>query len=377
MIASGTSVDELMQRAGRGAAEYVWRIAAHRRVTVLCGPGNNGGDGYVIAEALRERGGKVSVIAATEPKTDAARNARALYQGEILGPDADLQAPDLHGEVFVDCLFGSGLARPLSADHAALLARLAASHRHTIAIDVPSGVAADSGLLLNQGLPQFALTISLGAWKFAHFLMPASATMGALRLVGIGVEPVAGAASLVGKPRLSAPAVDAHKYRRGLLGVIGGAMPGAALLAAKAAQGAGAGYVKLLGWPWLGCFDKRSTSETWTSTNPAQPELVEGHALPVPDDLVADSAPLAEALADRRYAALLVGPGLGRHADSLERLVIALAAQCADCARCRCADAADTPAPRRAQRAAYRNPARRRTGGARTGICLRRHRFEV
>ena len=55
LIASGISVDELMQRAGRGAADYVWRIAAHRRVTVLCGPGNNGGDGYVIAEALRER----------------------------------------------------------------------------------------------------------------------------------------------------------------------------------------------------------------------------------------------------------------------------------------------------------------------------------
>ena len=168
-------------------------------------------------------GGKVSVIAATEPKTDAARNARALYQGEVLGPDADPRATDLHGEVFVDCLFGSGLARPLSADHAALLARLAASHRHTIAIDVPSGVAADSGLLLSQGLPQFALTISLGAWKFAHFLMPASATMGALRLVGIGVEAVAGAASLVGKPRLcraccrcaQIPARAAGGHRRG------------------------------------------------------------------------------------------------------------------------------------------------------------------
>ena len=78
LIASGTSVDALMRTAGRGAADYVWRIAAHRRVTVLCGPGNNGGDGYVIAEAIRERGGRVTVIAATEPKTTAARTARAL-----------------------------------------------------------------------------------------------------------------------------------------------------------------------------------------------------------------------------------------------------------------------------------------------------------
>ena len=299
LIASGTSVDELMQRAGRGAADYVWRIAGHRRVTVLCGPGNNGGDGYVIAEAIRERGGRVSVIAASEPKTDAARHARSLYQGEVLGPQAEPHAPDLHGEVFVDCLFGSGLARPLSDEHAALLTRLAAAHRHTIAVDVPSGVDADQGTALNPGLPQFELTISLGAWKFAHFLMPASAKMGALRLVGIDVEAVAGAAQVIGRPRLVAPAPDAHKYRRGLLGVVGGAMPGAALLACEAAQGAGAGYVKLLG----------------------------AGAVAAPADLVADTAPLSEALTDRRWAALLVGPGLGRHAESLERLVTVLANQ--------------------------------------------------
>jgi ADP-dependent NAD(P)H-hydrate dehydratase / NAD(P)H-hydrate epimerase len=299
LIAGGTSVDALMQRAGRGAADTIWRIAAHRRVTVLCGPGNNGGDGYVIAEAIRERGGRVAVIAASEPKTGAARNARALYQGEVLGPDAAPQGSDVHGEVLVDCLFGSGLTRPLTPDHTALLARLAAGHRHAIAIDVPSGVQSDNGMLLNEGLPQFELTIALGAWKFAHFLMPASATMGALRLVGIGVEAVAGAATMLAAPRLTAPAADSHKYRRGLLGVIGGDMPGAALLACQAAQGAGAGYVKLLA-------------------------TTAGNA---PADLVVDTGPLAEVLDDRRFTALLIGPGLGRHAESRERLVIALASQ--------------------------------------------------
>ena len=318
LIAAGTSVDALMQRAGRGAADYVWRIAAHRRVTVLCGPGNNGGDGYVIAEAVRTRGGRVTVIAASEPKTDAARTARALYQGDVLGPDAAPQGADVHGEVLVDCLFGSGLTRPLSPDHAALLARLAASHRHAIAIDVPSGVQSDNGLLLNEGLPQFELTIALGAWKFAHFLMPASAMMGALRLVGIGVEAV-GAAAVLAAPKLAAPAADAHKYRRGLLGVVGGDMPGAALLACLAAQGAGAGYVKLLG---AASFDKLRMSGPWINNNSAHPEPVEG-----PPDLVIDSRPLAEVLDDKRFTALLVGPGLGRHAESRERLVIALASQ--------------------------------------------------
>jgi ADP-dependent NAD(P)H-hydrate dehydratase / NAD(P)H-hydrate epimerase len=294
LIAAGDTVDTLMRRAGRGAAEWVRRIAANRPVTVLCGPGNNGGDGYVIAEALRECGGRVVVVAGSEPKTDAARNARGLYKGEVLPPDA---RPE--GDVLVDCLFGSGLTRPLSEGHAALLARLAANHRHAIAIDVPSGVEADTGMSLNEDLPRFDLTIALGAWKFAHFLMPASAVMGALRLVGIGVAPVAGAAHVLARPKLAAPPADSHKYRRGLLAVIGGPMPGAALLAARAAQGAGAGYVKLLA----------------------------ENVRDAPADVVVDDALLSEAIADTRIAAALVGPGLGRTAESRERLVTVLAAQ--------------------------------------------------
>ena len=294
LIGSGDTVDTLMQRAGRGAAEWVWRVAAHRPVTVLCGPGNNGGDGYVIAETLRERGGAVVVVAATEPKTDAARNARALYKGEVLPDDA---MPE--GDVLVDCLFGSGLTRPLMSAHAALLGMLAASHRHAVAIDVPSGVQSDTGMLLNADLPRFDLTISLGAWKFAHFLMPACAMMGALRLVGIGVSPVAGAVQVLARPALSAPAADSHKYQRGLLAVVGGAMPGASVLSAQSAQGAGAGYVKLFA----------------------------DHAGALPADIVVDGSPLSEALGDSRIFAALIGPGLGRHAEARERLATLLSAQ--------------------------------------------------
>ena len=292
LIAAGDSVESLMDRAGRGAAEWVWRIASGRPVTVLCGPGNNGGDGYVIAETLRARGLAVVVVAACEPGTDAARHAAALYRGPVLGPAS---APA--GDVLVDCLFGTGLARPLSDEHASLLARLAALHRLCIAVDLPSGVHSDNGMTLNGGLPACHLTIALGAWKPAHFLMPACAAMGTLRLVGIGVAAVPGAAQVVGRPDLTAPAADAHKYKRGMLGVIAGDMPGATLLAACAAQGAGAGYVRLLG-------EVQSTAP----------------------DLVNDRRNLSEALDDSRYAALLIGPGLGRHAASRERLVVALAA---------------------------------------------------
>lgn len=291
LIDAGSSVDRLMQVAGRGAADWVWRLAGRHRVTVLCGPGNNGGDGYVIAEAIRERGGEATVVCAIDPQTDAARNARRLFGGTIGGPDADLR-----GEVLVDCLFGSGLSRPLAEEHVALLNRLAGHHRTRIAIDLPSGVESNSGALLNEGLPNFDLTIALGAWKFAHFLMPASRAMGTLRLVDIGVAAVSAAASRIVRPRIAAPSADSHKYRRGLLAVVGGRMPGAALLACEAAQRAGAGYVKLF------ADDARRA----------------------PHDLVVASGDLSEGLGDDRIAAILVGPGLGRDSVSRERLSIAL-----------------------------------------------------
>lgn len=290
LVAAGASVDDLMQRAGRGAAEWVWRLAAGRPVTVLCGPGNNGGDGYVIAEVLRQWGLDVAVVAPVDTKTDAARNARALYRGAMAGEGR-------RGAVLVDCLFGSGLTRPLSGELLNLLNRLSAHHQHCVAIDLPSGVESDSGALLNEGLPRYDLTLALGAWKFAHWTMPAMARMGARRLVDIGVRETGSKAALSARPRLDAPAADAHKYRRGLLAVVGGAMPGAALLAAKAAMHAGAGNVRLLA----------------DRSHPAAPAA-----------LVVDEKPLTEALDDARFDAVLVGPGLGRDEAARARLCAAL-----------------------------------------------------
>lgn len=294
LIDKGTSVVELMQRAGKGAAEWVWRVSGGRSVTVLTGPGNNGGDGWVIAETLRQRGADVAVIPGSEPATDAARDARTGYAGVVLAPNNDRA-----GEVFVDCLFGTGLTRPLGTEHLASLNRLAASHHKRVAVDLPSGVESDLGQPLNAGLPAYNLTLALGAWKPAHFLMSAAQQSGALRLVEVGIEQFPGGAQVVTRPELSAPAADAHKYTRGLLGIVAGAMPGAALLSATAAQGAGAGYVKLFG------------------------PSVSG----VPADLVAESGPLPEALSDHRISALLIGPGLGRSGEALERLAVVLSEQ--------------------------------------------------
>lgn len=288
LVAEGVSVDDLMQRAGRGAAEWVWRMAAGRPVTVLCGPGNNGGDGYVIAEVLRERGLAVTLVAPCEPATDAARRARAAWRGETRSEPADA-----HGGVLVDSLFGSGLSRPLSTGHEALLEALASRHAHAIAIDLPSGAATDDGALLGS-VPAFDLTIALGAWKPAHFMMPAMGLMGELKLVDIGVQTVGDAAFVFPRPRFAPPTRADHKYTRGLVGVVGGAMPGAGALAARAVMRGGAGYVKLL--------------------------TVDPRPAGVPAALVTENAPLPEALDDGRWSAVLVGPGLGRDQAARDRL---------------------------------------------------------
>jgi hydroxyethylthiazole kinase-like uncharacterized protein yjeF len=291
LIDNGSSVEGLMRAAGEGAADWVWRMAAGHRVTVLCGPGNNGGDGWVIAETLRRRGLAVTVIAAAEPKTPAAQAARTAYRGEVLGRDAAEAGPLPAGDVLVDCLFGSGLTRELTYDDVSLLGRLAATHPRRIAVDLPSGVETDSGAALNEGLPDYQLTLALGAWKPAHGLMPAVAKMGALQLVPIGVGVVAGAGQMLRRPRaIRPPAADAHKYARGMLGVVCGQMSGAALLACHAATGAGAGYVKLI-------------AERVPSAAP-------------PDLVVSGEATLE----DKRFTALLIGPGLGRDAEAQAKL---------------------------------------------------------
>ncbi len=181
-----------------------------------------------------------------------------------------------------------------------MLAGLARRHHRAIAIDMPSGVDTDTGELLAANLPHYALCLALGAWKRAHVLMPAMATWDMARLVDIGAAREPGGAVRIARPCLSAPASDAHKYRRGLVAVVGGAMPGAAMLAARAAAHGGAGYVKLLA-------REAATAPDW---------------LVMTDTSDGD---LPGALSDERMAALLVGPGLGRDDNARARLRAAVA----------------------------------------------------
>tara|TARA_R110000772_G_scaffold37859_5_gene89670 strand:+ start:1662 stop:3071 length:1410 start_codon:yes stop_codon:yes gene_type:complete len=294
LIDSGTSVITLMHRAGTGAADYIWRSAPHMATLVLCGPGNNGGDGYVIAQALLEKGASVKIAASGEPATDAAKNAKSLWQGETLAlGDAK------PGMQFVDCLFGTGLTKPVTGDLLLHYQRLFDGARRRVAVDLPSGIETDTGKMLNH-VSEYDLTITLGAFKPAHYLAPACSIMGDLVGVDIGVR-AASKVHLLERPSINPPAKLDHKYTRGLVAIVAGKMQGAARLAALAAQRSGAGYVKIF------------AQSDFSSPN---------HSIVVETHKELDQ--LRAQLSDERIAVIVVGPGLGRDADAAQLLDLVL-----------------------------------------------------
>ncbi len=294
LIDRGTSVIELMHRAGTGAADYIWRAAPHCPTLVLCGPGNNGGDGYVIAQALLAKGTDVAIATSGEPATDAAKNAKSLWQGQTYALDDARPAKQ-----FVDCLFGTGLTRPVSGSLLNHHQRLFDGAGRRVAVDLPSGIETDTGATLNP-VSRYDLTIALGAFKPAHYLAPASRLMGYLAGVEIGVDATS-AVRLLARPTLEAPKTGDHKYTRGLVAVVAGRMQGAAKLAALAAQRSGAGYVKIFAGPGF--------------SSPNHSIVIEPHE---------NGVQLQEQLSDDRIAIIVIGPGLGRdsHAEKLLDLVL-------------------------------------------------------
>ncbi|WP_303760034.1 NAD(P)H-hydrate dehydratase [Sphingobium yanoikuyae] len=279
---AGVDPYELMERAGAAAAQIIWRAGHRRDALILSGPGNNGGDGFVIGRILRELGVPVRVASLGDSRTESAQRARALWDGPV-EPLADA-APAAQ---LVDALFGTGLTRGLDAAVADRLGELVAHANHSYAIDLPSGVGTDDGQLLSA-VPKFDVTIALGAFKPAHLLQPAASLMGKLVRADIGLT-MPQDMNVLAPPRLRAPVAAAHKYSRGLVGVVGGIMPGAAALAAAAAAHSGAGMVRR--------YD-------------ASPCEAGPHA--IVHQQIEDETVLSDALSDPRLAAVLVGPGLGR-----------------------------------------------------------------
>jgi len=274
-IDAGTPVETLMERAGAALAEATVRFGGPLPVLILCGPGNNGGDGYVAARHLADRGIKVRVAALGDPKSDAAKWARSKFKGEVeqLGVETD-RAP-----ILIDCLFGTGLKKALQQTVVQQLLRISAAASVRIACDLPSGAESDSGELLND-VPGFDLTVTFGALKPAHRLMPAMHKCGRVVLADIGIA-IDTAWSEIGRPELPPLDPAGHKYSRGLVHALAGKMPGAIALSAVAAARSGAGYVRV------------STSRA-----------IDGlpSAIAQTDTAVLD---------DPRIGCILVGPGMG------------------------------------------------------------------
>lgn len=284
-IDGGVDVGTLMERAGSGVARWTARLAAGYSVLVLCGPGNNGGDGYVAARVLAAAGVSVRVAALAEPKADAARSAASRWDGPVASLARAEPAP-----VVIDALFGTGANRVLEDRRANALIEAA---RLAIAVDVPSGLHPDTGAALGTVSPCH-VTLALGALKPAHLLQPGAELCGAVRLVDIGIAAAADT-RVMAQPQLPPPGPGTHKYSRGMVAVISGAMPGAALLAAEAALRSGAGYVVLAG----------------DSTGDGLNALVH-------------RACDASTLGDARLGCVVVGPGLGRDGEAADRLRMAL-----------------------------------------------------
>jgi hydroxyethylthiazole kinase-like uncharacterized protein yjeF len=248
--AQGLPAGALMQRAGDAAARWILRRHPQAsRIAVVCGPGNNGGDGYVCAHALQAAGRTVACVALAQPATDDARAAAARWQavgGRTLGV---LPAPE-DWDLAVDALFGIGLARPLAGPWLAAAHWLNALAGGCVALDVPSGLDADTGAWVG-GVPGVlaGATVTFLAAKPGLFTASGIDACGTVVLDPLGIAAPAshgaingpGAFASVLKPRLH----DTHKGKYGNVLVIGGAsgMVGAPVLAARAALRLGAGRV--------------------------------------------------------------------------------------------------------------------------------------
>jgi len=260
-VASGRSTDALMLAAGEAVASAIRARWSPRKILVACGPGNNGGDGFVAARVLKEAGWPVRVALLGEVASlkGAARHHAERWTGEIvtLSPGAVEDA-----ELVVDAIFGAGLARPVAGAAAETLNAIAARQIPVVAVDVPTGVDGATGGV--RGLAVAAdLTVTFFRKKPGHLLLPGRRLCGETVVADIGI-PAEALDGITPKTRENAPALwldqypwprlDDHKYRRGHALVVGGeTLTGAARLAARAALRMGAGLVTLAAphsvWP--------------------------------------------------------------------------------------------------------------------------------
>ncbi len=277
---SPVPVATLMENAGWAVARAMRARFRPCRTLVLCGPGNNGGDGYVAAQLLAQEGWPVTIAALAQPQPWGGPTAP-------FRPNAAARA-----DLVIDAIFGAGLSRDLSPEVADTL--IAA--RHIVAIDVPSGLDGGTGAIRGYA-PQAELTVTFFRLKPGHLLLPGRDLCGETMLADIGIpasvlpqvnpRTFANTPSLWNVPQLKP---SGHKYTRGTVTVLGGPMmSGAARLAADAARRAGAGMVVIA----------TNHPDAYRSASPGT---------------IINASPLPDLVQDDRHKVWVCGPGLGAEA---------------------------------------------------------------
>jgi hydroxyethylthiazole kinase-like uncharacterized protein yjeF len=314
-IAGGTPGITLMENAGRAVADRAAAIAPGRRVVVVAGPGNNGGDGFVAARHLAERGYSVRVLLVGDRKR--LKGDAALAAGRWSGPVDEASSGALTGcDLVIDALFGAGLDREVEGLPRAMIEAMNGAGVPVLAVDLPSGVNGTTGAVMGVAV-QASHTATFFRRKVGHLLLPGRLHCGEIEVADIGIPAsvleTIKPATFANRPPLwgglfPLPKAAGHKYSRGHAMVVSGGLSttGAARLAARGALRAGAGLV--------------------TIASPREALAVNAAAsLAVMVRPVDGAAELGELLADRRRNAVLLGPGGGVVPAMREQVQAALA----------------------------------------------------
>jgi ADP-dependent NAD(P)H-hydrate dehydratase / NAD(P)H-hydrate epimerase len=318
-IAGGVPGIELMENAGRAVADVVCKTAEGRRVVVVAGPGNNGGDGFVAARYLAERGYAVRVCFVGDPKRlkgDALLAANG-WSGSVTDASPEMTADC---DLIVDALFGAGLDRDVEGLPRTMIEAVNASGRPVLAVDLPSGVNGTSGAIMGAAV-NAARTVTFFRRKPGHLLLPGRLQCGVIEVVDIGIPasvlPKIKPQTFANGPDLwggsfPRPSPHGHKYSRGHTVVVSGgpSTTGAARLAGRGALRAGAGLV--------------------TIASPREALAINAvESLAVMVRPVDGPAELAAFLTDKRRNVIVLGPGGGVGPAARDQVLVALASDAA------------------------------------------------
>ena len=316
-IAAGTPGFALMLSAGQAVAEAAMLLVEEGAILVVAGPGNNGGDGFVVAAELAARGREVSVMLLCDRDSlqgDAASAAKGWKHPVLPFNPQAIGKPAL----IIDALFGAGLNRPVTGEPHDVIEAINANGAPVLAVDLPSGINGTSGAVMGVAV-RATDTVTFFRRKPAHLLLPGRIHCGRVQVADIGIDPhvleeirpqTFENIPQTWREAFPVPRIDGHKYARGHAIVVSGdiAATGAARMSARGSLRAGAGLVTL--------------------ASPRDALAVNAAALTAvmvrPIDTVVE---FAELLADRRFNACVIGPGAGLGERTRNFVLTALSAK--------------------------------------------------